>query len=81
MGNLRHLKASATILKRGLDIFLQEDQRERERERERERAVPHQDAGSEGNGGVCEGAKFSQMQSGGHTRITVKIIEKIANNR
>ena len=51
------------------------------RERERERAVPHQDAGSEGNGGVCEGAKFSQMQSGGHTRITVKIIEKIANNR
>ena len=52
-----------------------------ERERERERAVPHQDAGSEGNGGVCEGAKFSQMKSGGHTRITVKIIEKIANNR
>jgi len=43
--------------------------------------VPHQDAGAEGNGGVCEGAKFSQMQSGGHTRITVKIIEKIANNR
>jgi len=36
LGNVRHLKAAATILKRGLDIFLQEDERERERERERE---------------------------------------------